>query len=135
FTLMQNWARQSPQFSEPRVELARLYEEAGDPERALKHLEDAIIQDPYNQRAFFALGKLRENAGDLAQAIADYNRGQQMGMPDMNVGQRIASLSQRIAGNRSAAGNPMNSAPLTPGLPQSPGGTFFAGPSTSTFRR
>ncbi len=70
FALMKNWAAQNPTFSEPRVELARLYEEANDPETALKYLEDAVQKDANNARAWLALGQLREQDGRLCAGCA-----------------------------------------------------------------
>ncbi len=55
FALMKNWAAQNPNFAEPRIELARMYEEANDPQTALKYLEDAVQKDANNARVLGSL--------------------------------------------------------------------------------
>ena len=102
FALMKNWATQNPGFAEPRVELARLYEEAHDPSTALKYLEDAVQTDANNARAWLALGQLREQSGDLPQALQNYQRSLAInGMQPMAT-ERVAALSRQIANNNEA---------------------------------
>jgi tetratricopeptide (TPR) repeat protein len=102
FALMKNWAAQSPQFAEPRIELARLYEEAKDGATALKYLEDAVQIDANNSRAWLALGRLREQAGDLNQALQNYQRSLAINNLQPMAAERIAALSQQISANLDA---------------------------------
>ena len=99
FALMKNWATQNPQFSEPRIELARLYEEASDPGTALKYLEDAVQKDANNARAWLALGRLREQTGDLAQALQNYQRSLAINNLQPMAVERVAALNRQISGN------------------------------------
>ncbi|MEM9826471.1 MAG: tetratricopeptide repeat protein [Planctomycetota bacterium] len=98
FALLKNWAASQPQYAEPRIELARLYEEVKQPETALKYLEDAVSTDPNNARAWLALGRLREAGGDLNQALQNYQRSIALGGGDAMVNQRVAFLSRQISG-------------------------------------
>ena len=93
FNLMKNWANSSPQLANARVELARLYEEAGDFETAKLHLNKAILLDQHDSRAWAALGNIREQLGDTQQALANYQRSYNLNSFQPGVAQRIASLS------------------------------------------
>ncbi len=93
FNLMKNWANASPQVADARVELARLYEESGDYETAKLHLNQAILIDQHNSRAWSALGNIREQLGDTQQALANYQRSYNLNSFQPGVAQRIASLS------------------------------------------
>ncbi|WP_442507869.1 tetratricopeptide repeat protein [Novipirellula sp. SH528] len=96
FALLKNWAAQNPTFAEPRIELARLYEEYGEPQTALKYLEDSVQLDANNARAWLALGRLRENSGDLQQALQNYQRSLALNNMQPSAAERIASLSQHL---------------------------------------
>lgn len=97
FTLLTRWTERSPQIANPRVELARLYEEFGDRSKARRHLTDAIQIDQRHPRAWLALASLREQEGQLAQAVADYQQAYALNPQQTNIANRIASLQQRIA--------------------------------------
>jgi len=99
FALVKNWATQNPTFAEPRVELARLYEEARDPTTALKYLEDAVQIDGNNSRAWLALGRLREQGGDLPQALQNYQRSLAINNLQPMAVERVAALSRQISAN------------------------------------
>jgi len=118
FALMKNWASSNPAFAEPRVELARLYQEAGEPQTALKYLEDAVQQDANNSRAWLALGRLRETTGDLPQALQNYQRSLAINSGQPMVTERVAALSRQITSQTDAA--------------LSQGGTRIAQPYPST---
>lgn len=101
FTLLKNWASRNPTSSEPRIELARLYEEAGESNTALKYLEDAVQQDANNPRAWLALARLRENGGDPVQALQNYQRALALGGGSMGTNatmatERVAALSRQL---------------------------------------
>lgn len=93
FNLMKNWANSKPQLADARIELARLYEEAGDYETAKLHLNKAILLDQHNSRAWAALGNIREQLGDTQQALANYQRSYNLNSFQPGVAHRIASLS------------------------------------------
>lgn len=103
FAFMKNWAIQSPHAADPRIELARLYDEAGEPATALKYLEDAVQKDANNSRAWLALARLRENSGDLPQALQNYQRALALNNTQPMVAERIAAISREINSNMDAA--------------------------------
>ena len=98
FKLLENWAMRSPNIAAARVELARMYEEFGDAETAKLHLVQAIKVDEHNSRAHAALGRLREQSGDYAQALANYQRATNQNNPPPGVTDRIAALNQAVLG-------------------------------------
>ena len=95
FTLMERWEQRSPQLADPKIELARLYQEFGDKENAKNELNQALAVDANNARAWAALGSLREQSGELGQALANYQRSYQLNNFDTGVGTRIAQLQQQ----------------------------------------
>lgn len=92
FNLLEQWAANSPANPEPRIELARLYEEFGDKETAKNRLIDAVALAPENSRALAALGKLREESGDALQALANYQRSLSHNQNQPQVAARVAAL-------------------------------------------
>lgn len=115
YAAIKQWAERNPTSAEPRVELARLYQESGDKQSADTYLQQALQIDPNNARAWAAVGKLREDAGEYSSALANYQRAYQLS-PATQTGtyQRIADLQSRGVGAAPVLG------PLPPG---SPGGT------------
>ncbi len=99
FALMKNWAAQNPDFAEPRIELARLYEEVSDSGTALRYLEDAVQKNPNNSRAWLALGRLREQSGDLNQAVQNYQRSLALNNSQPMAAERVAVLTRQISAN------------------------------------
>ncbi len=120
FALLKNWAARSPQFAEARIELARAYEEYGDPETAKRYLEEAVAMDVTNSRAWTALGQLRESSGDLTQALADYQRAYGLNNYQPGLTHKIASLQKNT--------------PTTSGNFSTLGGTRTVNGATSTIR-
>jgi Tfp pilus assembly protein PilF len=94
FKLMNNWVAQRPDLADPRIELARLYEEFGDVEKAKLNLNQAVLVDQRNSRAWAALGRIREQAGEQEQALANYQRSMSINPQQPAVGARIASLNR-----------------------------------------
>lgn len=120
FTLLKNWAGNNPALAEPRIELARLYEEHGEPQTALKYLEDAVQQDANNPRAWLALARLRETGNDPVQALQNYQRalalgGGTLGPNGAMVSERIAALSRQLNASREASFNNGGTQMATPG--------------------
>lgn len=105
FNLLKNWANSSPQLADARIELARLYEEAGDYETAKLHLNKAILLDQGNSRAWAALGNIREQLGDTQQALANYQRSYNLNSFQPGVAHRIASISGLPIGGGSTNSN------------------------------
>lgn len=99
FTLLEKWAERAPGFAEPRIELARLHEEFGEIRTARRYLTEAIDSDPRSPRAWTALGRLREQDGQLAQALNNYEQAYRLNSYQPGVANRIAALQQRIASN------------------------------------
>jgi tetratricopeptide (TPR) repeat protein len=101
FTLLERWAQRSPQVIDSHIELARLYEEFGDKENAIRNLEQAIAvrSDTHESaRALSALARLREQSGDAYQALVNYNRSLQINPSQPAVAERIASLQRAMGG-------------------------------------
>jgi len=98
FNLMEQWAASAPVSPEPRIELARLYEEFGDKETAKERLIDAVALAPQNARALASLGKLREESGDAVQALANYQRSLASNLNQPLVAARVAALQAGGAG-------------------------------------
>jgi tetratricopeptide (TPR) repeat protein len=92
YRLLEGWASRSPQLSDPKIELARLYEESNDMQQAAAKLEEAITIDPHDSRALTALGRLRESNGDTVQALANYQRSLAINRFQPAIEQRVASL-------------------------------------------
>ena len=96
FKLLKNWAASHPEVADARVELARLYEEFGDTETAKLHLNQALLIDENNHRAWAALGSIREQLGDLDQALANYQRSINLNQYQPAVANRIAALNRSL---------------------------------------
>ncbi len=96
FTLLERWANRSPQLADPRIELARLHEEFGETDTAQRYLSEAIDVDPTNSRAWAAMAHLREQSGQYAQALSNYQQAQYMNAAQPGVAERIAVLQQQI---------------------------------------
>lgn len=120
FQLLVAWEDMNLVAPEPKIELARLYQEYAQicqiqgrtdvaqncMNAALTKLQQVLSVDPNNFRALRAMGYLREQSGDIVNAIADYRRSLQS-----NPAQK--DLSDRITALESGAG--YNSVPYVPG--------------------
>ena len=105
FTLLERWADRSANPAEAKIELARLHDEYGEIELAQRYLTEAIDANPQNSRAWLALGSIRENQGNLAQAVANYQQAMQLNRSQPAVAQKIASLQRSIATGSPASSN------------------------------
>jgi len=92
FALLEDWSQRNPTLAGPKIELARLHEEAGDRDGATNKLIEAVAADPNNAKALAALGKLREEAGNTAQALQNYQRSLTLNRFQPQVAARVASL-------------------------------------------
>jgi Tfp pilus assembly protein PilF len=120
--LMSNWVTKRPDLAEARVELARLYEEFGDIETAKLHLNQAVMIDQNNARAWAALGNIREKAGEKEQALANYRRSLSLNPQQPAVGARVASLGGSAAPdiNILLPGSPGTRTVTIPSIPSQP---------------
>lgn len=97
FTLLERWSTSSPHVADARIELARLHEEFGETEAARRSLTEAIDVDPTNPRAWAAMARLREQDGQYAQALSNYQQAYSLNNFQPGVAERIAMLQQRVA--------------------------------------
>ncbi|MEQ1827430.1 MAG: tetratricopeptide repeat protein [Pirellula sp.] len=112
FALMKNWAQRSPQISDARVELARLHQEFNQPKISEQYLDEALAMDPNNAKAWAARGKLRENSGELMQAVQNYQQSLALNSMQPDLYQRIGALNVRLAQNAiSTTGTTVATAP------------------------
>jgi len=97
FALLEGWVDHAPSMPDPRIELARLYEEYGDSEEAKRQLVEALHTDPQNATVLAALGRIREGLGEHQQALADYQRSLNAnGMQD-EVKARVVALQTALS--------------------------------------
>lgn len=96
FQLMESWVDRQPASAEPRIELARLYDEHHQLARARDCLTDAVAIDSHNVRAYTALGSVRERMGDNQEAIHAYERALALNPYQPEVNSRIASLRYTV---------------------------------------
>jgi tetratricopeptide (TPR) repeat protein len=101
FKMMEDWETENPGLAAPKVELARMFEEFGDKEAAKQHLTAALAIAPDDPRALAALGKLREESGDMNQALANYQRSLAVNRFQPELAQRVNSM--QASGVSSAA--------------------------------
>jgi tetratricopeptide (TPR) repeat protein len=97
FQLLDGWSQTHPNSADARVELARLYEEFGNRQVAEQQLLEAVHVDPDNARALAALGRIREEAGDKAQALADYQRSLAADSRQPQLASRVSVLQSGLA--------------------------------------
>ncbi len=114
FALLKNWSQRVPTLADARVELARLHQEFNQTKVAEQYLDEALSIDPRNPNAWAAKGKLRENSGELMQAIQNYQQSLALnaGQPDLY--QRISALNVRLAQGTSNPNSPSVIAGQTP---------------------
>jgi tetratricopeptide (TPR) repeat protein len=106
FRLLEGWTSRQPDSPDARIELARLYAEYGDHVAAKEHLLAALSVDPYNDRANKALGKVREDLGDYAQALANYQRSLERNEFQPEVAARVAALRTSVGTSTGVTGDP-----------------------------
>jgi tetratricopeptide (TPR) repeat protein len=97
FALLQGWVGRSPQNADARVELARLYEEAGNRQSAELALNEALALDMRNWRAHAALGRLKEQSGDYVQALQNYQLAYSFNRFQPELQRQIAALQSRVS--------------------------------------
>ncbi|MBX7166724.1 MAG: tetratricopeptide repeat protein [Pirellulales bacterium] len=128
FRLIEGWVERNPTMAEPKIELARLFVESGDREAAKQYLLEALAADPDNAAALASLGKIREDLGDSAQALADYQRSLWYDRFQPEVQARMAALQQAFSSS------PLTATPTTAPLvtPPATTQTVVTPPATTT---
>jgi tetratricopeptide (TPR) repeat protein len=115
FKLVEGWSARNPSVPGPKIELARLYEESGNKEMAKQQLIAAVDADPTSARALAALGKLREDSGETAQALANYQRSLSIDPYQPQLASRIAALGAvSLPGTAPAANTRVVTSPPPP---------------------
>jgi tetratricopeptide (TPR) repeat protein len=108
FQLLNNWYSAQPVSAEPKLELARLHQEyaqicmiQGETEVAqycrnatAQLLQQVLATEPTNYRALRALGYFKEQSGDIAGAVAEYQRSLQSYPGQKDLEERIAALNR-----------------------------------------
>jgi tetratricopeptide (TPR) repeat protein len=117
FKLVEGWSARNPAAPAPKIELARLYEESGNREAAKQQLIAAVETDPTNARALAALGKLREDFGETAQAISDYQRSLAIDPYQPQLASRIATLAGPVFSPTPVGGTRVVTTPPTTTAP------------------
>jgi tetratricopeptide (TPR) repeat protein len=103
FRLIQGWVDREPMMADAKVELARLHEEFGDRQMAKNYLIEAVEAQPDHARALAALGKIRDDAGDKTQALANYQRSLSRDSRQPHVASRITALQGGVTSATSGA--------------------------------
>jgi len=108
YQLLNGWCQRNPVAVEPKLELARYYQEfaqicmiQGDLEAAqnclsaTEHLLQQVLAiEPSNYRALRALGYLKEQRGDVAGAVFEYQRSLQSYPKQKDLEERVAALTR-----------------------------------------
>jgi tetratricopeptide (TPR) repeat protein len=92
FRLIEGWVQRQPTSPDAKIELARLNDEFGNRPAAKEYLIEALAVQPDNPRALTAMGKIREDAGETAQAAANYQRSLAQDNRQSQVAVRLAAL-------------------------------------------
>jgi len=108
FRLIEGWVDRNPTSADAKIELARLFEEFGDKQAAKERLIEALSADPQNARALAALGRLREQLGEHALALHNYEQSLWRDRFQPDVAARVAALQQS---GLSPSGVPLQSGP------------------------
>lgn len=116
FQLMHDWMLRRPDLADPRIELARLYEESGDPASAKRYLTEALAVEPRNVRAMNALGHLREISGERELALVSYQQSLQFNPRQPELAARATALESQV---RLAQTSPPRGGIAAPDAPRS----------------
>ncbi len=99
FKLVEEWVDRQPSSPEPRIELARLYDEHKQLDRARDCLNDAVAIDSHNTRAYTALGSVRERMGDNESALAAYEHALALNPYQPEIQNKVTSLRYTVPGS------------------------------------
>ena len=98
FDLMQLGDR-NPRSADARIELARLWQEFGDKKAAEYYLVQALQVDGQQRPSPQGAGSLREEAGDINQALVNYQRSYSLNsfQPDIAHASPLCAALRRLA--------------------------------------
>ncbi len=97
FAFLKNWSTTNPNLADAKVELSRLHQEFGETKTAERYLDEALAMDPNHYRAWAARGQMREAAGDLNQALQNYQQSLAINNVQPDLYQRMAKVNTLIA--------------------------------------
>lgn len=92
FRMTEAWVNRQPASAEPRIELARLYDENGQLTKARDCLNDAVAVDNRNIRAYTALGSVRERMGENQAAVSAYEHALALNPYQPGINDRVVAL-------------------------------------------
>lgn len=98
FALLENWNRQELGSVEPKIELARLYNEYNRVDQAEASLRQALAMDPQNVRALNSMAYVYEQKNMYAEASAMYCKSLQVLPTQTAINQRRYQLAQSMGG-------------------------------------
>lgn len=98
FALLENWNRQELGSVEPKIELARLYNEFNRVDQAEASLRQALAMDPQNVRALNSMAYVYEQKNMYAEASAMYCKSLQLLPTQTAISQRRCQLDQSMGG-------------------------------------
>lgn len=107
FALLKNWSTKNPALADARVELSRLHQEFGETKTAERYLDEALAMDPNHYRAWAARGQMREAAGDLGQALQNYQQSLAINNVQPDLYQRVTKVNTLIAQRNLTNGAPV----------------------------
>lgn len=114
FQTLRAWALRDQMSAAPRLELARLCEEQGYSDAAVKYINDALKVEPDNPRALAAYGRLREKTGDTNGAMMCYVQAQEKARtPELQNYIAYLQNSQNGGAMYAANGHPPQTVPTT----------------------
>lgn len=106
FALLKNWSTKNPALADAKVELSRLHQEFGETKTAERYLDEALAMDPNHYRAWAARGQMREAAGDLGQALQNYQQSLAINNVQPDLYQRVTKVNTLIAQRNLTGGTP-----------------------------
>lgn len=106
FALLKNWSTKNPAIADAKVELSRLHQEFGETKTAERYLDEALAMDPSHYRAWAARGQMREAAGDLDQALQNYQQSLAINNVQPDLYQRVTKVNTLIAQKNLTGGAP-----------------------------
>jgi len=117
FALLRSWEIRQANDANPKIEIARLYQELGKNDDAAKYLTAAVSANPNDIRAYNALAALQESTGDYQNAMVNYQTSIAKNWNQPAVTTKIASLESRMTGTVAIGATPATTFPATNASP------------------
>ncbi len=117
FALLENWNRQEIGSVEPKIELARLYNEYNRIDQAEQTLHQALAIDPKNVRALNSMGYVYEQKCQYAEASKLYCQSLQIMPAQTGIAQRRAELVKQIPNSCGSGSSQLAQTPISIGPP------------------